>query len=138
VQELERRGELPQLDRSPDVKGPDANSNGIRDDVESYITSWPVTSEQKKAAEQLARSVQAALLVDLTSSDTLHQVDDSSLRAVQCIHMRFPDVTKRAAVISAIERVTVNTKERTARYIKYNQALSGTATIILTGDTCDN
>jgi hypothetical protein len=63
---------------------------------------------------------------------------NSQSRAVQCISLKFPDMNQRTSVSNAIEKVTVNTKERTMQYIKFNNALSGTVSKLLTGDTCDN
>src|SRR5690606_37178328 len=50
LDDLERRGELPALDRSSDIAGPDADHNGIRDDIDAYITALPVNDAVKKAA----------------------------------------------------------------------------------------
>jgi hypothetical protein len=138
VQALENQGELPKLDRSSDIQGPDSNANGIRDDVERYIASLPITPEQQQAVEQFAKSIQAALLVDTADNSALRQVDTDTSRALQCISLRFPDIPQMAEVVNAIEKVTANTKERTLQYIKYNNALSGTTATLLTGDTCAN
>jgi hypothetical protein len=138
VQDLERRGEIPQLDRSADVEGTDANSNGIRDDVDSYIASLPITPEQKKGVEQAARALQATLLVDTDDSNALRQSDTATDRAAQCLRLKFPDINQYASIATRIEGVTFNTKERSMIYIQYNEALSGSVSKLLTGDTCDN
>jgi hypothetical protein len=138
VQDLERRGELPQLDRSASILGPDANSNGIRDDVDNYIASLPITAEQKRAVEQLARALQATLLVDTADSNALRQASSAISRAVQCTTFKFPDINQDRSIYTRIEGITFNTKERSAIYIQYNEALSGSVFKDLTGDTCDN
>lgn len=76
VQRLEQSGQLPILDRSPDVKGPDANRNGIRDDIDIYISTQPYDGGQRAAVEQLAKGLQATLLVDVTNNETLRAVDN--------------------------------------------------------------
>jgi hypothetical protein len=138
VQQLENQGELPKLDRSANILGPDANSNGIRDDVDSYIATLPIAAEQKRAVEQDARALQATLLVDTNNSDALRQASSNISRAVRCLGIRFSDLYQRRSIGTRIEAITFNTKERSTIYMHYNEALSGSVFQSLTGDTCDN
>ncbi len=59
IQALEDSGKIPKLDRSNDLLGPDANSNGVRDDIDAWIAAQPITEVQKKAAQQMAKVQQA-------------------------------------------------------------------------------
>ena len=36
------------MDRSSDIAGPDANKNGVRDDIEAWIDTLSVTEPQRK------------------------------------------------------------------------------------------
>ena len=42
LEELEKAGELPTLDRSTSIAGSDADRNGFRDDIDAYIAALPV------------------------------------------------------------------------------------------------
>ncbi len=138
IADLENSGEIPTLDRSSDIKGSDTDDNGIRDDIDTYIESMPITDEQKKAVIQLARSMQDSLLVDTKNDVALQNDDVKSIRAIQCLDIKFDDIPMERKILISIESKTANTKERAMKYIQYNNALSGSASQILTaGDTCD-
>lgn len=83
--ELERTGVLPQLDRSADIAGPDADHNGIRDDIDAYIAALPVSDPVKKAARQVARVQQKALLIDLKDRPALKALADASMASTACM-----------------------------------------------------
>lgn len=137
LKELEQSGELPPLDRSSDIRGPDANNNGIRDDIDAYIASLQVTDGQRKAIEQKARASQSMLLVDVNDPVALRAVSDKGSRAIVCLGAHFPDGKERSAIVTKIESITANTRERAEQYLKYNQALSGGVYRLPSGDTCD-
>jgi len=137
LQDLEKKGEYPILDRSRDLRGPDADANGIRDDVFAYLRTLSATAAQRPAMEQLARSMQATMLID-TSDDAAVQTTIAGMaRAVDCLGTRFPDITQRGAMLTAIEKVTANTRERSMQYIKFSQALSGSVLTLPSQGTCD-
>lgn len=48
--ESEKAGGLPALDRSSSIAGPDADRNGIRDDIDAYIAALPVSDALKKSS----------------------------------------------------------------------------------------
>ena len=136
---LEREGKLPLLDRSTGIQGPDTNFNGMRDDVENYIASLPLTSQQKKSVEQLAKGLQATLLINTADSSGLDNAVSNIHHAIQCLHLQFASGLDTSWLLTRIEGVTANTKERTMQYIKYNNALSGRVLPPLeSGNTCDN
>ena len=137
ISELEENGSIPVLDRTPDVAGVDANTNGIRDDIDSYINTMPITEDQKKGVIQLAKTVQESLLVDVTNGADLRKINQGISRSIQCLSVKFPNVQERLEVITSIESKTANTRERTDKYIKLNNALSGSVSKLLSGDTCD-
>lgn len=140
IQLLEDKGILPKLDRSSDVQGPDVNANGIRDDVETYIATNYTTTPQRAAAEQFARVVQTAMLVDTADSAAVKAESLKSSKAVHCIYTRFDGSlgTKQpAAVVQEIESISTSTKERLLAYLAFSKALDGTAGSLPRGDTCE-
>ena len=134
---LENSGAITTLKRSSDVKGPDANANGVRDDVDIVIATMPINESQKIGAEQFAKSIQAALVLDVSDTTKLRDASVHISRAIQCLSSRFPDKKQLTAVANTIESITANTKERASQYIKFNVALSGSVSKLLSGDTCD-
>lgn len=131
-------GQPLQLDRSSDLKGPDTDNNGIRDDIDVWIAAQPITDPQKKAAQQMARVQQAVLVADLSDKSTLQILGDRSMAAVKCLRLSFmPDYQKGYDLIDQIEAITANTKERTKQYIAYNRARSGSVTELPSGNTCE-
>jgi hypothetical protein len=137
VNQLEENGTLPKLDRGNNIKGPDTNNNGIRDDIDAYIAQLAISNEEKKAALQQAKAMQEVLLVDLTNTVAMRTLDAKLERAAQCIETKFKDFEQGMAMGRKIEAITANTQERSMQYIKYNNALSGTVSKLLTGNTCD-
>ena len=138
VAELEQQGKLPKLDRSSSLKGPDADNNGVRDDIDLWIQAQPYSPTQKQSALQLAKALQNTLTVDTTNDAALRSAQDQSRKAVTCIYGRFPsDVQPNPnTVIKTLQKYTMNTKERVIAYIAYNEALSGSVNGMPSGDTC--
>lgn len=138
IQALEASGQLPKLDRSTDIKGPDTDNNGIRDDIDAWIAAQPITDVQKRAAQQMARAQQATLMVDLTNKAALDQLGDRTMRGVDCLADSFePDYQKGLDLSNRIEAMTANTNERTKKYIAYNRAVSGSSGRLPEGNTCE-
>ena len=138
LQALEASGELPKLDRSSSIKGPDTDNNGIRDDIDAWIAAQPITEAQKKAAQQMAKVQQAKLLVDLSNEAALQSLGDQSMRAVSCIVDSFePEFQKGSEMRGQLESMMANTKERAKQYIAYNRARSGSVTELPSGNTCE-
>jgi hypothetical protein len=140
IQSLEDQGAIPNLERSPDVQGTDVNTNGIRDDVETYIATYYTSTPQRSAAEQFARVVQAAMLVDKTNAAAAKSIALRSSRAVNCIYSNFNGnlgTKKPAAVVKELKSLSTNTKARLLAYLAYSKALDGTSGSIPEGDTCE-
>ncbi|HRH05825.1 MAG TPA: hypothetical protein PK702_08375 [Burkholderiaceae bacterium] len=137
IKTLEDSGAYPKLDRSTDLKGPDQNLNGVRDDVEAWINVQPITDIQKKAAMQQAEAMQKTLLVDLTDKAALQIVGDALMAGTFCLaDMYMPNEEESYKLSEKIKAITFNTKERTMRYIAYNQSRSGSSTKAPKGNPC--
>lgn len=138
IEALERSGQLPKLDRSSDIRGPDANNNGIRDDIDAWIAAQSVTDVQRKALQQAARVFQRELLVDLNDKAAHDVLGTQTSAYIDCLHDSFaPDSVTASAYRARIEAITANTRERAKRYLAYNRAVSGSVLTIPRGDNCE-
>jgi hypothetical protein len=138
IQALEASGQLPQLDRSKDMRGPDTDNNGIRDDIDAWIAAQAISDVQKKAAQQAARVRQAELLADLSNKAELDRLGDASMASVKCLRLSFmPDYQQGYDLSAQIEAITANTKARAKQYLAYNRAVSGSAGRSPEGNTCE-
>jgi hypothetical protein len=134
---LERSGAYPTLDRSADIAGPDANNNGVRDDIEAWIGSQPLNDAQKKALMQDARATQRTLLVDLTDKAALQKAGEGFGASFNCGMTQFAEYSDFSKLAGKIEAMTANTRQRAERYMKYNAARSGSSTTSPNGNTCE-
>ena len=138
IQALEQSGTIPALDRSNEIKGPDTNNNGVRDDIEAYITALPITPSQKAGAMQTARAQQQTLTVDLRDAAALNRVENMGARATRCVADSFMPIREDGYnLLRKIEAITANTRERAQQYLAYNRALSGGVFSAPRGNTCD-
>lgn len=137
IEQLERKGSYPILDRSPDIAGPDANNNGVRDDIEAWIGTLDVTEPQRKALVQDARATQRTLLVDLTDKAAVQRVGEGLMAANHCGAIRFKPFAEFIGPSQKIEAMTANTRQRAERYMQYNKARSGSTTTLPNYDTCE-
>ncbi len=137
---LEMSGAIPKLDRNATISGADTNANGIRDDIDAYIANHYSVAQQKAAATQTAKAVQAALTVDTANITAVKEANIKLSRAVHCIYLKFDRSNSSKApaqVAQEIESITTNTKERLNAYLKFNKALDGTSWAMPEGDTCE-
>ncbi len=137
-------------DRSDDVAGPDADKNGIRDDIDAYIAKQGYTPKQMAAVQQLARGFQRAVMVAASGTVAItaaSPIADYLTAAGDCVFSRFPApgtaayVTTSSNVIDTYEKITANTKLRVLSYLRYNQALDGTIGSLSQGsgeERCEN
>ncbi len=128
------------LDRGPSVAGIDANTNGVRDDLDAYLAEQYTSVPQRNAALQFARALQAAMLVDPADLNAPRKVGQQVSRAVTCVYAKFTgadDTKQAAAVIEELRSLSTNTKPRLRAYLAYNKALDGTTWTLARGDTCE-
>jgi len=134
IQELEDNGTIPKLNRDNTLTGEDNNSNGIRDDIDRYIDEHYMDPKKHAAVVQEAKALQKILLVDKTNIDKVKEVSREVARAIECIFNRF-ELTK--VPFDNISAITFNTKIRLLEDLKFSQALDGTVSSGLEGDTCE-
>ena len=137
IKVLEDSGVIPKLDRSSDIKGPDQNLNGVRDDIDAWIAALPITDKQKRAATQKAVALQRTLVLDLKNKAAMDASGDELAASTTCLGDVFlPNYQESYKLSGKIEAMTANTKARAYRYIEYNGAASGSSTRLPTSDTC--
>ena len=128
---------LPSLDRSASVLGPDANGNGIRDDIEAWIASRnDRTAEQKAAMRQYAKALQAELAAERTPQGALAAVLVAE-RAHNCLELRASSFDDYLAVSRQLRDYTLNTIERVRANAAIDRLLSGQTWELASGDTCE-
>ncbi|WP_157008344.1 hypothetical protein [Xenophilus azovorans] len=135
---LEQSGGYPKLDRSGDIAGPDANANGVRDDIESWINMQSLSDLQKRALLQKARALQNTLLVDLNDRTALQKAGEGLMASTNCGSLHFSPYREFSNLAGQIEAMTANTRQRAERYMKYNAARSGSSTRLPDGNTCES
>ncbi|MBF0206354.1 MAG: hypothetical protein HQK53_05640 [Oligoflexia bacterium] len=130
--------EIPELDRSTNILGPDEDHNGIRDDLDKYIHSLQLSLEEKKAVQQDARAYQNVMTIDPTNLQEAKKAKLALSKSMNCTHIKIIDQDKARSIHLGLEKYTANTKERTLQYIRYCKTLSGSTWKLLEGDTCEN
>lgn len=140
IMSLETSGVIPNLERENTIAGTDVNSNGIRDDIDTFITSNYTIEEQRAAAMQYAKAMQNSLLVDTSNMTAVKEVNRQGSRANHCLYSKFDGSagTKQPAQVGAeLESITTNTKQRLLAYLAFNKALDGTSWAMPEGDSCE-
>jgi hypothetical protein len=137
IAEAENSGKYPKLNRSSDITRPDANHNGVRDDIEAWINSLNVTDLQRKALMQDARATQQTLVVDLADKAAVERAGEGLMASAKCGASRFTPYAEFSKLGGKIEAMTANTRERAERYMQYNKASSGSVTALPNHDTCE-
>lgn len=138
IQMLEDAGEIPRLDRSDSLAGPDVDGNGVRDDIDAWIARKLPPGQQRVAVTQLARAMQATVLVDVEDGVALRRVTDLGSHAVSCVHDAWgADTAGASSWVSDIESMTTSTKKRLLAYLAYDRALSGKVISMPTEANCD-
>ena len=137
VADAESDGAITVFDRSDDIAGTDADTNGIRDDIERYIDSFSLPADRAAAARQVARSLQSAVLADVADRDSLLDASLAMRRAVACLAERSTEALEVSELVRALEAATANTRQRTDRYVAYNDALSGEVLRLPDANACD-
>lgn len=126
------------LDRSSSLSGPDANHDGIRDDINRWIDTQPYSQPEKNAVSQLALTVQRTLLVDIKDKRAARRVAEAVYAAIGCVRLTFePKSPKPSQITSHLEAITANTKDRAMQYIRFNSALDGMVFELPETPTCD-
>lgn len=136
IADLERQGELPVLDRSEDLGGPDADGNGVRDDIDAWIARRGGAAARQDALRQLARSFRDALL-SRGDSVAAQEAAWRTSRAVACVMARSASGAEGADAVADMRKMSANTQARVLAYLDYSAALDGAILSLPVGDGCD-
>ncbi len=123
-------------DKSPGLTGTDADKNGIRDDVDAFISlKYSASEPLRKAAQQDARSTQ--MMLNATTKEQASAAAAAQARAVNCDFASAPNAKVAAKLSRELEALTVNTEERIRAYTQANAYLNHTILPSANGKTCD-
>lgn len=136
ISALQSLGELPKLDRGASLSGTDNDSNGVRDDIDVYISSLSVTSNKKIAIERTAGALQSVQLLDLSAPDALQIVSENLIQSVICISAAFENPADAHKYLKTLEGYTANTQVRTQKYIDFNAARDGSVSRLPSSSNC--
>lgn len=121
---MDNSGGYPQLNHDETVAGPDANRNGVRDDLDAYIDSLPDTPAQKAALRQTVAALTRSMTADHQNEASTEEVSRSIANATTCLFERYgPGIASDKS--NEMEKFTVNTKNRFRAYAAANAAASG-------------
>lgn len=128
-------GAIPKLNRDDDVAGPDADANGVRDDLDAYVASLPDSELQKKAMLQDFASTQFMMTLDTLNEESVKEGLRLMSASMECLYIRYDSLTahKRS---KEIETYSVNTEARTEAYDRFNKAASGYVISEPDGEPC--
>jgi predicted component of type VI protein secretion system len=125
------------LDQSNDPKGIDLNNNGVRDDVEVWISEQPIPVAQRKAIMQIAVVFQKTIFVNLKDKVAVQTLNDELMAATACVFNIFEstrDVGKD--LVKKTQAITFNTEERALPYVLFNVTPINKAIKVPEGNTC--
>jgi hypothetical protein len=131
----DQRGTYPPLNRDTSIAGPDANNNGVRDDIDAYIASLPDSAAQKAALAQESAALTHAMSIDTTDPNALADALKRIANAATCVQTRYYLSTAKSP---DMEKLTINTKVRFMAYEAFNTAASGHSFVLPQGDGCVN
>lgn len=136
---LEEAGEIPQLDRSDSLQGPDADGNGVRDDIDAWIVRKLPEGQQRQAARQFARHLQATVLVDVDDPVAVRRLADAGMHATSCLFDAWPhtDTSAPSRWSDQLQAMTSSTKQRLQARVAFSRALHGTVLRLPMEPRCD-
>jgi len=129
-------GVLPTLDVTASVTGTDANSNGIRDDIDALIAKQGDLPAQRAALSQVAQSLQATLSLDTTNATATAAAATGIRKAIACLFVQYDGPTA-SGKFHWLQEVSINTMARLQVYDKFNIAMNNSATSMATGTVCN-
>lgn len=107
------------------LAGIDANANGVRDDVEQYISqSHPNSAKERAALTQYAKVAQSALLDANDKALSIQHAEEAD-RAMECGWYTFPSDDAYDNSHTSLQKVILNTDARNRAYFTYNDQLGG-------------
>tara|TARA_Y100001968_G_scaffold264332_1_gene253169 strand:+ start:456 stop:1067 length:612 start_codon:yes stop_codon:yes gene_type:complete len=134
VEIMEAQGDHPILDRSETLAGQDVNANGIRDDIDGFLTAMNATAKERKAAVSVAQSLQAIQATHLTK-DSAEALSQASAVVDACLVKAY-GADAAFVLFKRLEAYTANTKARAYQYNDYNALRDGQVGRLLKDPDC--
>lgn len=107
------------------LEGIDSDADGVRDDVQRYITlTYPDSIEVQRALRQHAKAVQAFMIQADSKEQALNNATKMD-RAIECIFAVSLNDDHAIKAIRNLRSVIVNTEKRTRAYLSADKKLSG-------------
>ena len=132
------KSELRYLDTSPTLRGDDEDENGVRDDLDIYINTTPLTDIQKIALSQYAESLQSSLLINTSDKIAAKVAVEAEMRALSCIYEKIPYEERQSTnVVREIFGATFNTSPRRKAHQALGKTLDGSVIQPPNEDVCD-
>ena len=130
MEALRKNGDIPTLDRSDSLAGPDSNSNGVRDDIDEYIYSLSLDGNRKEIVVNLAKAFQRIQSENILTEEVAGSISLDSRSAVSCFVKNFYSSTYSSDgsrnIFKRIQAYTANTYKRAERVNEYNTLRDGT------------
>jgi len=121
-----------------DLAGPDVDHNGIRDDVDAWIAAQPFTVPQKRAAEQLARSMQRSMLAEYKTREDARHDAVMEVNAINCMgNLYKKNYDEAVRITRSIVSATLNTRKRILKYDADTGMTSGMGFEMSENNTCE-
>jgi len=107
------------------VEGRDEDNNGIRDDIDEYLSNnfKNSTDDLKLSMTSVAKSLQTAI-VEGTSSLNSEDARESLLLSINCMENALTDVIDPLSGYRTLRAETLNTKLRLDAYSDYQKLIS--------------
>lgn len=136
IEKLVEEGGLPDLDISDDLTGADANTNGVRDDIEAFIVSLPITQEQADKLMDYAGYLQQTIITDPETRQNKTAFADEMGQSLICALYAFESREQARSYLNQLQSYTANTYDRAVRYNDYSQSLNGSTLSLPSPSNC--
>lgn len=136
IQKMEEVGARPILDRTDEIAGTDSNQDGVRDDIATFISGLPATSQQKTYLMTYAVGIQKQATYTPGSIPDPDQHARDMAQATVCVLSSFEDFEQASLYHKQVQNYTANTKERARRIFEYSQSRNGTVIRLPSADNC--
>lgn len=106
------------------MAGVDADADGVRDDVETYIDQTYSDPATRSALRQFAAAAQLSM-VDAGNAQLSKTHADNRFRAIECVMARRP--TDYPEVFTKLRARILNTTARTGAYLQADEQVTAVA-----------
>lgn len=113
------------LDHSSDPAGPDIDKNGIRDDIDLWISKQEFISDQVSVTKAYARVLQQTMVTKTKDREQARMIANKNGRAMECLFFVFNNENNFIGLSSILEQSTFNTRERLLQQDRFNSMLDG-------------